>query len=234
MNSVNVNLHCYCNIGMAAGRIRAGFFHTRTRLASLPWKPRPSPFIKRIFFSTPNPSGPRGPRPLMPSQAQNQKCKFWFMIFRTKITNTDKSKHDHKHKHRNHKHKCQIYDFPFQNHKPNTNFRSMIFDFKITNTNTNSHDWEFETNWTQKKKMENKEEWDQGRWGWNGAVLVLDCLWACGCVSERAESWRRRSDRVRQWVRELRQLGTTVRVRAAVRGKAVGPAMRLGVSEIVS
>ena len=35
-------------------------------------------------------------------------------------------------------------------------------------------------------------------------------------------------------MRELRQLGTTVRVRAAMRGKAVGPAMRLGVSEIVS
>ena len=133
---------------------------------------------------------------------------------------------------KNHKIAARSFDFPFQNHKPNTNFRFMIFPFIITNTN--SQDWEFETNWTQKKKMENEVEWDQRRWGWNGAVPVLDCLWACGRVSERTERWRGRSGRVRQWVRELRQLGTGVRVRTAVRGRAIGPAVRLGVSEIVS
>ena len=82
--------------------------------------------------------------------------------------------------------------------------------------------------------MENEVEWDQQRWGRNGAVPMLDCLWACGRVSKRAERWRGRGGRVRQWVRELRQLGTAVRARVAVRGRAVGRAVRLGVSEIVS
>ena len=39
---------------MATGWVRAGFFHTRTRPASLPLKPGPSLFIKWIFFLTPN------------------------------------------------------------------------------------------------------------------------------------------------------------------------------------
>ena len=35
---------------MATGRVRAGFFHTRTRPAGLSPKPEPGPFINRIFF----------------------------------------------------------------------------------------------------------------------------------------------------------------------------------------
>ena len=49
---------------MAMGRVRAGFFHTRTRPAGLSPKPEPSPFINRVFFLEPGPAsaGPRGPR----------------------------------------------------------------------------------------------------------------------------------------------------------------------------
>ena len=51
------------DVGMAMGQVQAGFFHTRTRPMGLPWKPELGPFIKRIFFSTPNlprraPAGP--------------------------------------------------------------------------------------------------------------------------------------------------------------------------------
>ena len=50
-------------LGMTAGRVRAGFFHTPTQTAGLPQKPRLDPFIKQIFFLTPNlarraPTGP--------------------------------------------------------------------------------------------------------------------------------------------------------------------------------
>ena len=41
---------------MATDRVRAGFFHTWTRLAGLSQKPESGPFIKRIFFLTPNPA----------------------------------------------------------------------------------------------------------------------------------------------------------------------------------
>ena len=42
-------------IGMATGRVRAGFFHTRTRSAGQdPW-PGPDLFTKRIFFRGPDP-----------------------------------------------------------------------------------------------------------------------------------------------------------------------------------
>ena len=43
---------------------------------------------------------------------------------------------------------------------------------------------------------------------------------------------KREKRHVRQWVRELRQLGTAVKARVAVRGKAVGPAVRLGAKEM--
>lgn len=81
-------------LGMAMGRVRAEFFYTRTRPAGLSQKPKPSPFIKRVFFLNPKPapSGlcrPCGPHPFMPSQAQNQNHKLPFMIFRPKITNTN-------------------------------------------------------------------------------------------------------------------------------------------------
>ena len=46
-------------IGMATGRVRAGFFHTRTRPAGQdPW-PGPAPFRVPGFF--PGPAGPAGP-----------------------------------------------------------------------------------------------------------------------------------------------------------------------------
>ena len=37
------------------GRVRGGFFDTRTRPAGLPLLPRPGPFIKRVFFLAPYP-----------------------------------------------------------------------------------------------------------------------------------------------------------------------------------
>ena len=48
---------------MATGRVRVGFFHIRTRPAGLSQKPGPGPFIKRVFFLTPNPARrvPAGP-----------------------------------------------------------------------------------------------------------------------------------------------------------------------------
>ena len=71
-------------LGMATGRVRAGFFHTRTRPAGQdPW-PEPDPFIKRIFSPGPGPAptGPTGPAGPVPhdqsSPAQNQKQNFFF------------------------------------------------------------------------------------------------------------------------------------------------------------
>ena len=49
------------SLGMTTGRIRAGFFHTRTRPMGLSLQPGPSPFTKRIFYSGPGPA-PAGPR----------------------------------------------------------------------------------------------------------------------------------------------------------------------------
>ena len=51
-------------IGMATGRVRAGFFYTRTRPAGQdPW-PGPDPLTKRVFFPSPRPApiGPHEPR----------------------------------------------------------------------------------------------------------------------------------------------------------------------------
>ena len=39
---------------MTTGYVQAGFFHIRTRPAGLPRKLGPNPFIKQIFFLTPN------------------------------------------------------------------------------------------------------------------------------------------------------------------------------------
>ena len=120
------------------GRVWAGFFHTCTQPTILPWRPGPGLFIKWIFsYPQTHPLGP--PWAPSPHAQPSPKSETQILIYDFLAQNhKHKSKHDHKHKHRNPKHKCQIYDFPFQNHKPNTNFRSMIFPFKITNTN--SHD----------------------------------------------------------------------------------------------
>ena len=68
-------------VGRATGRVRAGFFHTRTRPTGQdPW-PEPDSFTKRIFFPGPGPAptGPAGPVPHdQSSPAQNQKQKFFF------------------------------------------------------------------------------------------------------------------------------------------------------------
>ena len=58
------------SLGMATGRVRAGFFHTRARPASLDPRLEPGPISKRIFFAGPRPTppgpvgstGPVGPR----------------------------------------------------------------------------------------------------------------------------------------------------------------------------
>ena len=53
----------WSGLGMATGRVRAGFFHIRTRPAGQDPQPRPGPFTKRIFFPGPGPA-PAGPRGL--------------------------------------------------------------------------------------------------------------------------------------------------------------------------
>ena len=45
-------------LGMATGRVRAGFFHTRARPAGLDLRPEPGPISKRIFFAGPRPAPP--------------------------------------------------------------------------------------------------------------------------------------------------------------------------------
>ena len=59
-------------LGMATGRVRAGFFHTRTRPAGQDLRPEPDPSTKRVFFPRPGPApaglrGPRGPCPARPN-----------------------------------------------------------------------------------------------------------------------------------------------------------------------
>ena len=72
---------------MATGRVRVGFFHTRTRPAGQdPW-PRPAPFRVPGFFPGPRPAptgphGPRGPRlEIGPNSWPNQKKKKKVQIF---------------------------------------------------------------------------------------------------------------------------------------------------------
>ena len=74
-------LHERIQLGMATGRVRAGFFHTRTRPAGQdPW-PGPAPFRVPGFFPGPRPApvgphGPRGPRlEIGPKSWPNQKKK---------------------------------------------------------------------------------------------------------------------------------------------------------------
>ena len=59
-------------VGMATGRVWIGFLCTRTRLAGLTLKPKPAPFIKRVFSLNPNPPrrAPRAPR-ASPPQVQS-------------------------------------------------------------------------------------------------------------------------------------------------------------------
>ena len=98
--------------------------------------PNLNPFNKRVIFFTPNPpcqapwASSHHSRPKIRNTNYKHK-NLRFIIFRPKIpyTNTNVKT--------NHKHNFHIYNFPFQNHKPNTNFRFMIFPFKITNTNPN-------------------------------------------------------------------------------------------------
>ena len=82
-------------VGMATGRVRAGFFHTRTRPAGQdPW-PEPAPFRVPGFFPGPRPApaephGPRGPRlEIGPKSWPNQKKKkspdFFFSYVQAQI-----------------------------------------------------------------------------------------------------------------------------------------------------
>ena len=74
---------------MATGRVRAAFFHTRTRPAGQdPW-PRPAPFRVPGFFPGPRPA-PAGPRlEIGPKSWPNQKKKkspdFFFPTFKPKF-----------------------------------------------------------------------------------------------------------------------------------------------------
>ena len=68
-------------IGMATGRVRAGFFHTQTRPAGQDAWPGPAPFRVPGFFPGPRPApvgphGPHGPRlEIGPNLWPNQKKK---------------------------------------------------------------------------------------------------------------------------------------------------------------
>ena len=67
----------HLKLGMATGRVRAGFFHIRTRPAGLnPWS-EPDPFTKWVFFPGPRPApvGPHGPRLGQPDLDPTQKKK---------------------------------------------------------------------------------------------------------------------------------------------------------------
>ena len=103
-------------IGMATGRVRAGFFYTRTRPAGQdPW-PEPGPLTKRVFLpGDPDPPQPGPVKGLGPIRGSTKKK---FQIQTQSQSQPQKSQ-------------TQISDlhFPFQNHNPNTNFRSMIFIF---------------------------------------------------------------------------------------------------------
>ena len=70
-------------VGMATCRVWVGFFHTRTLPVGLPWKPGPDPFIKRIFFSTPNPPrwAPAGPVPSCPAKPKIRNTNFDLLFF---------------------------------------------------------------------------------------------------------------------------------------------------------
>ena len=91
--------NCTCSggreVGMATGRVRAGFFHTRTRPAGQdPW-PGPAPFRVPGFFPGPRPApaephGPRGPRleigpNLWPNQKKKKKSRFFFSYVQAQI-----------------------------------------------------------------------------------------------------------------------------------------------------
>ena len=94
-------------VGMATGRVRAGFFHIRTRPAGLSQKSEPGPFIKRVFFFTPNPPRRASTGPV-PHAQPSPKSETQTSIYDFPAKNHEhkhKSKHNHKHKHRNPKHK---------------------------------------------------------------------------------------------------------------------------------
>ena len=127
-------------------------------------------FGPSFFIPGPAPSGLRGPVPSCPKSETHTSI---YNFSAQKHKHKHISKHDHKHKYRNPKHKCQIYDFSFQNHKPNTNFRSMIFPFKITNTNINSH-WD-ELNPEKNGDRGGARPWAHGQGRWEEQRAVRQC-----------------------------------------------------------
>ena len=186
---------------MATGRVRAGFFHTRTQPTDLPWKPGLDPWVcprnpnpvhlLNRFFSQSQTRPVRPPQALSPhaQPSPNRKHKFWFMIFRPKITNTD----------------TNLNTIININSKiRNTNARSMIFPFKITNqtqildlwfslskSQTLTHMIENlrQTEPKKKKKKKRRTRWNEISNDEDETKLCL-CLTACGLVAV--------------WVRELR------------------------------
>ena len=76
------------HVGMATGRVWAGFLHTWTWPADLPQKPEPTPFNKRIFFCAPDTPhrAPRAslnacykPRPEIPTKKKTPKTPILFI-----------------------------------------------------------------------------------------------------------------------------------------------------------
>ena len=135
-------------LGMAMGKVQVGFLYILVRPASLSQKPEPGPFIKQVFFSTPNPPcrasvGLAGPVPSCPTKPKIRNTNFnlWFYINPNTNTNTNPNTITN-----------------INTEILNTNVRSMIFPFKITNqtqildlwfslskSQTQTH---IETNWT--------------------------------------------------------------------------------------
>ena len=166
---------------MATGRIRARFSHIRTWPAGLSQKSELGPFIKRVFFFTPNPprrasTGPTGPVPhAQPSpKSETQTSIYDFSAQNHK--HKHKSKHDHKHKHRNPKHKFWIYDFPFQNHNHKHKLILRIWD---------------ELNPEKRKRKRWKSRWSEAMRPWARKMRGED--WRGLCNSEIDDSKAERS-----------------------------------------
>ena len=110
-------------LGMATGRVRAGFLYIRTRPAGPTPKPELAPFNKRVFFfkSKPAPSGPVGPRGLRqplqginpwPYNHKKKKKKKKTFPFKHRITQTQ----THRFETQSYKKKKRV-SFQTQNHK---------------------------------------------------------------------------------------------------------------------
>ena len=147
----------------------------------------------------------------MPSPAQNQKQKFWFMIFRPKITNTNPNTITN-----------------INTKITNTYFRSTIFPFKITNQTQISDLWfsffpfrnhkhKHKLTWLRRTEPKKKKKW---RTRWSEAV---SCLWPWARKMRGAEDYatvRDRRRRGRNEVERVESLGPMTLIELGTMAKA--------------